>query len=789
VPALDLRPATWIWFPSQRTLANTFVLFRRELVLVEVPKEAKGWILADSRYRLTVNGQRVQWGPAPFDPRWPEADPVDLAPYLKVGVNAIGIEVLYYGHGEGTWPCGKPGLIFKVDVGGETIMSDESWRCIIDRSHRPGQYRRWFLRALQEECDMRLRPSRWDMPGFFAEGWRPPMIFQSVDGTRPSFASGYPDYAGDSGMMNPASSEIRERSIPMLRETEHPAELVASGAVDWKTDPDDWFEFRAPDSFALSTDAVASAELHPSRAKAGWTMHRLPEGMVGWPYVEITAPAGTIVELLPHEAHNPANPPWLDTGFFSWSRFITTEGRQRLETFDFEAFRWMQVHVRGEGKVTVHEAGIRRRTHPWPGQPNIKTSDKALQRLFEASLNTLNNSAQETCVDGMARERQQYSGDGGHQLIAARYAFGAFDLSARFVTTFSQGLSLDGYFMDSWPAYDRLARISQKQVGASYWGPILDHGVGFVQDCHRHFMHTGDKALFGEVMPRLKRFVEKLLSMRGADGLLPVENLGVTNVWIDHEAYRTQADRQCAFNLYVAQMLRDFANLQWQITSSDTSSLVKASTDLRDAVRNTFWSDEYGCLIVNKPRLGSGETPRACDRSLATWILGPDTGNKRRTRPAELLAEMPEWVGRSYPANAVWRYWGLAASGHIQSVIDDFRTRWATMKSVVENNTLQEFWDAPYDSGALWSHCPVAPLILLYQGILGIRPADPGFGRVEIFPQFGDIPDLVADAHTPHGPIHIEFDGKELRVISPVPGTLSWNQKVYEIKPGVPLAV
>src|SRR4029079_11567114 len=128
---MNLAPASWIWFPSRRTLANTFVLFRRELTLASVPVRAAGWITADSRYRLTVNGARVQWGPAPCDPRQVDVDPVDLAPYLRAGPNVLGVEVLYYGVGEGTWFAGKPGLLcrFEIEHGGrrvEQIVSDES---------------------------------------------------------------------------------------------------------------------------------------------------------------------------------------------------------------------------------------------------------------------------------------------------------------------------------------------------------------------------------------------------------------------------------------------------------------------------------------------------------------------------------------------------------------------------------------------------------------------------------------------------------------------------------------
>ena len=43
----------------------------------------------------------------------------------------------------------------------------------------------------------------------------------------------------------------------------------------------------------------------------------------------------------------------------------------------------------------------------FPAKPQITLSDTSLQRLINASVNTLYNSAQETTVDGMARERQQ----------------------------------------------------------------------------------------------------------------------------------------------------------------------------------------------------------------------------------------------------------------------------------------------------------------------------------------------------------------------------------------------
>ena len=60
---LDLGPARWIWYPSERTLPNTVVHFRRSIQVSGPLRSATGWITADSRYLLTIDGTRVQWGP------------------------------------------------------------------------------------------------------------------------------------------------------------------------------------------------------------------------------------------------------------------------------------------------------------------------------------------------------------------------------------------------------------------------------------------------------------------------------------------------------------------------------------------------------------------------------------------------------------------------------------------------------------------------------------------------------------------------------------------------------
>jgi hypothetical protein len=361
----------------------------------------------------------------------------------------------------------------------------------------------------------------------------------------------------------------------------------------------------------------------------------------------------------------------------------------------------------------------------------------------------------------MGRERQQYSGDCGHQLHAIYLAFGEARLPARYLATYSQGLTLDGYFLDSWPAYDRLARIMERQLQLTKWGPILDHGVGFVFDCYHHYLYTGDLKALEEPFPRLLRFVRYLDSIRDQDGLLPVENIGVPSVWIDHNAYKLQRHKQCAFNLYAAAMLgnplsflcRTFGESQWE------AKIRGIGQEIHEATIRKFWSPENQLYIVNLPWLKEEKERRLCDRSLATAILFGQCPQGETSEALQMLVKCPPEMGFSYPANAGWRLWALSKMGRTDVVLKDLRERWATMNSVVENNTLQEDWKALPDSSSQWSHCPVVPLYVLYMDIAGIRPLEPGFAHYEIRPQLASLESLHLTARTPYGGIEFTATG------------------------------
>jgi hypothetical protein len=785
--ALDLSPAKWLWYPGDRVLPNTFVLFRRVLQLNAKPKKATGWIIGESRYQLEVNGKRIQWGPAPNDPRWPEVDHMDLTESLNSGENVLGATVLYFGQGDATCPMSRTGFIFKLELEHadgrrETVLSDNSWRCHLSQAWKPGQHRMFFMRALQEEFDGRLHPHGWNEPGFVEnQDWLEP-YFPPCPANLPIFADPTREIMNwitgpikfKYGAEARSKFELRPRPIPHMRETwVSAAPLVEQHRIKWKRPIAEYFAVRTPKAYdAEATQAAQPAgenawrlELDPDR---GTTLtFALPEQVVGWPSVTIEAPAGTTLEIMTQDGHAVGGPALLNTNYHKWARFTCREGVNHFRWFDFDCFRWMQIHLHpGRGTVVVSNPGILKREYPWPHEPRVITSEAPLQRLFDATTNTMRSMAQETFVDGMSRERNQYSGGVSLCRHAILTLAGEQLQVARFLRNYSQGMTPDGYFMDAWPSHDRLTRMGQRALEATHTGALLDVGVRFTFDCWDYYRYTGDLAPLREPYPRLLRQVNYLRGKMNADGLLPVdqEDYGFPIVYVAfHRNYPNQRDRQCAFNLLwaasltqaMAPMCRVFGDTKLATEIERLGQGVLQSTIAR------FWSREHNAYVDNLPWWREDGDVHHSELTLAFSVEldlcpGGDIG-----RSVELLATRPKNVGRDlFPAMVGWPWWALAKGERTDVVIRDMRERFATMPSVLLNNSIEEYdgQSKRPDQPTNWSHACTAPLYVASMSLAGIRPLEVAWKRYEIRPQLADLPDLALTAHTPHGPIG--FSGK-----------------------------
>ena len=135
----------WITATENQSATNTWLCFRKKVILPELPNRAPARIAADSKYWLWINGELaifeggVKRGPNPTDTYY---DEVDISRYLKKGENTIAIQVWYFGkEGFSYNPSGKAGLFFDCIINDSIpVYSDSSWEARIHPAYfTPGQ--------------------------------------------------------------------------------------------------------------------------------------------------------------------------------------------------------------------------------------------------------------------------------------------------------------------------------------------------------------------------------------------------------------------------------------------------------------------------------------------------------------------------------------------------------------------------------------------------------------------------------------------------------------------------
>ena len=284
---------------------------------------------------------------------------------------------------------------------------------------------------------------------------------------------------------------------------------------------------------------------------------------------------------------------------------------------------------------------------------------------------------------------------------------------------------------------------------------MLDISLCYFWDCWHYYLDTGDAETLRELYPKLRKLAAYFQRQRGKDGLLPVENLGTPNVWMDHDAYRRQRHKQCGYNLLAAAVfehaLPPLARLAGE--DADARAFAREGRRFREAAARAFWCSKRKLFVNNLPWLKEEKQPRLCDLSLAFALLyGQCPGGQTRAA-LQTLVKPPVELGRSYLANSNWRLWALGAHGRMDVVLRELRRTWAAMDCVRLNNSIGELFKLRPDCVEQWGHDGVVPLFSLLWDMAGLRPLEPGYKRILVNPQLGGLKELELTVHTPHGPL------------------------------------
>ena len=160
---------------------------------------------------------------------------------------------------------------------------------------------------------------------------------------------------------------------------------------------------------------------------------------------------------------------------------------------------------------------------------------------------------------------------------------------------------------------------------------------------------------------------------------------------------------------------------RWASRRAEQAAAAATSCSCADVAR--FWSRERsGVFLDNLPWLAEDKTPRMSDRALATAILFDQCPGGDTAAALRALVETPPEMGLSYPCNAGWRYWALARLGRADVSCAISARVGPRCAPSPKTTRCKRCGACEPDGGSQWSHCRLAPIFVLYQDIVGLRP-------------------------------------------------------------------
>ncbi|MFB6342184.1 alpha-L-rhamnosidase C-terminal domain-containing protein [Saccharicrinis sp. FJH62] len=258
----DVWKTNWIWQDADGP-QDTWMCFRKNIRLSNIPEKATSRISADSKYWLWINGKQVVFEGQLKRDRLNETwyDEIDLAPYLIEGTNTIAAKVWYWGReGFSHHDSGKGGFLFDANFGGTPVVSDSTWKLKVHPGYKHsvtgGQPNMrlsvWNVRfnAANDTIE------DWQLPGYDDSSWKsatekgvPPVLPWNTMVKRPFPQwknSGLQDYVNAEAIPETGNGEVVEAVLPYDARVSVYLKVKAPEGkqINMQTDQyDGWYDF------------------------------------------------------------------------------------------------------------------------------------------------------------------------------------------------------------------------------------------------------------------------------------------------------------------------------------------------------------------------------------------------------------------------------------------------------------------------------------------------------------------------------------------------------------------
>ena len=738
----------WIWTPdwaAEDKQQPRIVYFRKSLTLDAVPATLPIRITADSRYKLYVNGCFVQKGPQKaLDSKEYFVDTAELTPYLIAGENVVAVEVLRYGTTNGNDSLLRTGLPCLYVEGGD-LSGKAGWKCRVNREIH-----------------------------VFVESTRPAPIFAQEDVTASvAFAGwktvGYDDTVWDSAVpkmvfdipMADAPCNLTPRTIPPMAYEEKRFDSV-SAVREGGEIRDAWMALLEKDvPVTIPAHSTQTVEFSAGAEECGYLHYALAGGkgakiatLCSECYTYPQPPTRGFAGMMPSQPKKGDRTDAENGQLFGHTSFYTAAGcgtadsPEDYEPFAFRTFRYVQLKIEtADEPLTVLSFLYRATGYPLDEKTRFTVSDPGFAPIWDISVRTLRRCMHETYMDCPFYEQLQYAMDGRSEILYT-YAVSADDRLAR--------QAMDAFRRSQRP--DGLVNADAPTVRSNV---IPGFSIYYLLMVHDHMMWFGDKALVKKHLPAIDQilaFFDRNLNDLGLVGRVGGKIMR-HKYWsfIDwsgkwDSGVPGAADQGCGsitmesllylYGLQHAAELADFAG-----RPGLAEEYRERAEALKAAIRAACLGSFNGQTLVQDGPGVELYSVHSQVFAILTGVVLPGDGKamlQKTVKDPELaqasvsfmfyLFRALEVCGWYEKTDELWNLWRQMVKNN--------------MTTCVENDTDER------------SDCHAWASLMCYElpcATLGVRPAAPGFAKVQIAPQMGALTEAEGDVITPKGFVHVAW--------------------------------
>jgi hypothetical protein len=763
----DLRHAWkswWISHPTASLLDYGVFHYRKSFTLNEVPKKFIVHVSADNRYRLSVNGTFICEGPVKSDFLHWNYETVDIASYLKKGMNVIASQVYNLGNYRQPSQFSRyTAFLLQGDSADQDFVNtNESWKVYHNEAYTPISITEqiahgFYVTGPCDSIDAIKYPWGWEQVKFDDSAWVQAKGFVQDRGTGRGYIHGTP-------------WSLIKRTMPFMEQKKEEIKRIVrySGIIPDK-------------GFLTGTKPL----IIPSGTKAVILLDNNTL-TVGYPEMIISSGKASSIRLVYAEA-------LFDSSGIKGNRNVT-EGKNISGAYDIfisdgadyrtfrplclRTFRYLQIEIQTKAEpLSINNIYNIFTAYPLKEKAVFKCEPDTARfgEIWKVGWHTARLCANETYWDCPYYEQLQYVGDTRIQSLISLYVSGDDRLMRNAIEQISNSVTPEGLTLCRAPS----------QIQAII-PPFSLYWVSMVHDYH---MHRNDSIFVRQFLPNIRSVLTWFEERLQPNGLLGPLDWWQFSDWTDEFPNGVppgaELGNSALISLTYVYALQRAADLfRFYGFSCEEKRYLRIADRIRNGVVQNCY-DPVKKLFA--------ETPDKSVFSQHTNILAVLTDVNSPISQQKLMEEVIT-DKTLIPCTIYYKFYlmrALQKAGMGNKYIDQLKV-WQNMLDL----GLSTFPETEPDSKSIVgsrSDCHAWSASVCYDFlsiICGINPAEHGFKTLEIKPNPGYLTHLKGIMPHPEGLIEIDLNFREghvtgfIKLPANLTGNFIWNKTTLPLRPG-----